>query len=81
MAALSVPRSRQGHKPCGSWKAISHVRPLPAWSSGHGRGGCVLADGGHGWQNQQSYLWKQTAVDKTPGQGQRTSRTVSLWGW
>ena len=30
MAALSVPRFRQGHKPCGSWEAISHVRPLPS---------------------------------------------------
>ena len=32
MAALSVPHSRQGHKPCGSWEAISHVRPLPSYS-------------------------------------------------
>ena len=30
MAALSVPRSRQGHKPCGSWEAIFHARPLPS---------------------------------------------------
>ena len=30
MAALSVPRSRQGHKLCGSWEAIFHVRPLPS---------------------------------------------------
>ena len=27
---LSVPRFRQGHKPCGSWEAIFHVRPLPS---------------------------------------------------
>ena len=26
-------------------------------------------------------LWKQTAVHKTPGQGQRTGRVVSLLGW
>ena len=30
MAALSVPRFHQGHKPYGSWEAISHVRPLPS---------------------------------------------------
>ena len=28
-----------------------------------------------------SSLWKQTAVHKTPGQGQHTGRVVSLWGW
>ena len=41
----------------------------------------VPADGGHGWQSQQSCLWKQTASGKTPGQGQHTGRAVSLWGW
>ena len=46
-----------------------------------GRGDCVPADGGHGLQNQQSCLWKQTAAHKTPGQGQHTGRAVSLWGW
>ena len=44
----------------------------------HGRGDCVPADGGHGLQNQQSCLWKQTAAHKTPGQGQHTGRVVSL---
>ena len=42
---------------------------------------CVPADGGHGWQSQRSCLWKQTAAHKTPGQGQRTGRAVSLWEW
>ena len=46
-----------------------------------GRGDYVPADGGHGWQNQQSCLWKQTASGRTPGQGQRTGRAVSLLGW
>ena len=41
----------------------------------------IPADGGHGLQNQQSCLWKQTAAHKTPGQGQHTGRAVSLWGW
>ena len=41
----------------------------------------VPADGGHGLQNQQSCLWKQTAAHKTPVQGQRTGQAVSLWGW
>ena len=36
---------------------------------------------GRGWQSQQSCLWKQTAAGKTPGQGQRTGRVVSLLGW
>ena len=44
-------------------------------------GDCVPADGGHGLQNQQSCLWKQTAAHKTPVQGQRTGQAVSLWGW
>ena len=81
MAALSVPHSRQGHKPCGSWEAIFHVRPLLSSSAGHGRGDCVPADGGHGWQSQQSSLWKQTAVHKTPGQGQHIGQAVSIWEW
>ena len=34
-----------------------------------------------GWQSQQSCLLKQTAAHKTSGQGQRTGRAVSLWGW
>ncbi len=70
----------------GSVKCIEDEIPfeLPegwAWSRLHGRGDCVPADGGHGWQNQQSCLWKQTAAGKTPAQGQRTGRAVSLWGW
>ena len=35
----------------------------------------------HGWQSQQSCLWKQTVAGRTPGQGQRTGRAVSLWEW
>ena len=62
-------------------KERAETHPLPAWSAGHGRGDCVPADGGHGWQNQQSCLWKQTPVHKTPVQGQRTGRAVSLWEW
>lgn len=25
--------SYQVHRPCGSWEAISHAHPLPAWSA------------------------------------------------
>ena len=72
-------RSRQGHKPSGSWEAISRFRPLPAWSAGCERGDSRPPY--REWQSQQSCLWKQKTPGNSPGSGRRAAlgEFLSVW--
>ena len=45
------------------WEAISHARPLPAWSASHDNGDCVPVAWGRGWSGTQ---WKPLKTSGTP---------------